>query len=211
MCLLTSRGIWTHPAHSLSVTFSLRRLVYESDSDWFTSPFPAPVTIMTRLPTGSILTAIAKWILLIYFTGLHRASLSYTLVRPYLRFYSASFPPYSNTFFLPIDTSSKRMRDDKTPSRPQLSLSSSRLLSAGREVRRTTRRRVVVRGHPVRPPGWCSPLRRRQPPAAVGEGEAGRVPHPSLRAPGLPGPPARHDRSQPRKETHGKPPFLPRH
>lgn len=169
---------------------------------------------MTRLPTGSILTAIAKWILLIYFTGLYLVPPFPTpcsvptfifIPLPSLPIIIQAFWP----FFLPTDISSKRMRDDKTPSRPQLSLSSSRLLSAGREVRRTTRRRVVVRGHPVRPPGWCSPLRRRQPPAAVGEGEAGRVPHPSLRAPGLPGPPARHDRSQPRKETHGKPPSCP--
>lgn len=63
---------------------------------------------------------------------------------------------------------------------------------------------MVVRGDPVRPPGGGAALRRRQPEAAPGEGEAGRVPHPALRAPGLPGPPQGHDRGQPGEAVDGE-------
>ena len=77
-------------------------------------------------------------------------------------------------------------------------------MSAGRKVRRHPSRRLVVRRHPVRAARRGASVRRRQPEAAPGEGQTGRLPHSTLRPSRLPEPAAGHDRGQPGQETDGE-------
>lgn len=51
---------------------------------------------------------------------------------------------------------------------------------------------MVLWSDPVRSPGRCSAIRRRQPQTAVGKGQKRGVPHPALRPARLPKPIAGH-------------------